>query len=210
VVVGILVVLLIVVAILFPKVTQKAALMRGITSPEASLSVEVLTAVPTQVLMTVPTLAPEPKKIANSLPVSSYEIVIAVDNNGEHPDGELSYSTSGITCMGGCGVFKGILELRGIRVLDQGFVLDLNVTLSEVSGDPWLFSADLKDIILEINGQMFMPKGSSFPTKVTSSGSMIGYLSFSESIPINADGQYKVVLTISNRLQPVEGWLIPK
>jgi hypothetical protein len=147
-----------------------------------------------------------PEATTNVLPTGKYDIVVA--GGGDHPGGEISYSTLGSTCGGGCGSYNGTLELRGIRVVDQGFVLDFDVNISEMSGDPWLFSADLEDIILEVNGQTYKPMASSFPAQLTSMGRMSGYLSFYSQIPVSENIQYHLVLNIQNRLaQPIEGWL---
>ena len=160
-----------------------------------------------QPVITVPVLLLPPTSSSSSLPTGQYDIVVA--GGGDHPKGEISYS-SAQTCMGGCGSYKATIELRGIRIVDQGFTLDLQIRISENSGDPWLFEANLGGIALEINGQTFMPKASNFPTQVTSPGSMSGYLSFYESIPLSTDGQYKVTLRMPTRLsQPLEGWLTP-
>lgn len=138
---------------------------------------------------------------------SQYDIVVA--GGTVHPNGGISYSSSQ-TCMGGCGSYSGVLELQGIRIVDQGFTLGLQIRISENSGDPWLFGANFGDtIVLEINGQVFKPAASSFPTQVTSPGLMSGSLSFAGQIPLSVDGQNKVTLTINNRMQPVEGWLLP-
>jgi len=217
VVAGIVMLLVALVAcILSIKVAQKVALIKNTTTTlsEAPLSTQEVLGVETEVLVAatepvikieVPSLAPE--ATTNILPADQYDIVVA--GGGEHPEGELSYSTP-YTCIGGCGSYNGTLELRGIRIVDQGFTLDLNIRIQEVSGDPWLFEADLGGMTLEINGQTFIPKASNFPTQVTSPGLMSGDLSFYDEIPLSADGQYKVTLAISNRMQqPVEGWLQP-
>jgi len=211
-----IVLLVVLFCILSIMVIQKIALMKNATAlPEAFLSTQEILGVETEALVAatepvikieVPSLAPE--ATTNSLPpAGKYDIVVA--GGGEHPDGELSYRTP-YTCMGGCGSYNGTIELREIRIVDQGFTLDLNIRIQEVSGDPWLFEADLGDMTLEINEQTFVPKASNFPIQVTSPGLMSGYLSFYDEIPLAEDIQYHLVLSISNRLaQPIEGWLAP-
>ena len=149
----------------------------------------------------VATLPPLP-----GVPAGQYDIVMA---DGKNPKGELSWRTP-YTCGGGCGSFKGTIELQGIRVIsDQEFILDLGITISEATGDPWIFENHFQDIQLEINGQVYKPVASSFPSRATP-GLMSGYLTFSGQIPLATDGQYHVVLTISLRMvQPIEGWLTP-
>lgn len=153
----------------------------------------------------VATLPPNP-----GVPIGRYDIVLTA--GGENPKGELSWRTP-YTCGGGCGSFKGTIELQGIRVIsDQEFVLDLDIVISEVNGDPWLFEGNLGDIILEINGQEFKPVASSFPTQVTEPVVLNGFLTFLGQIPLAdpINPQYGVILRIQTRLsQPLEGWLTP-
>ena len=152
----------------------------------------------------VATLPPNP-----GVPIGRYDIVLTA---GENPKGELSWRTP-YTCGGGCGSFKGTIELQGIRVIsDQEFVLDLKIVISEANGDPWLFEGNLGDIILEINGQEFKPVASSFPTQVTEPVVLNGFLTFLGQIPLAdpINPQYGVILRIQTRLsQPLEGWLTP-
>ncbi len=218
----VLVVILAVTCCILAALSARKALQSRVSDPVSqSPTVEsgpVNTAQPVVVDMVVPTAIVQgqptiivpvlPPTASLSLPAGTYQIVVAGDS-GDHPDGEISYaSPRPPDCSGGCGSFKGPLELWGIRIVDQGFVLDLQIRITEISGDPWLFQSDLGRIVLEINGQTFMPKASSFPAQVTSPGLMSGYLSFYDEIPLSADDQYHVVLTIENRLaQPIEGLL---
>jgi len=153
----------------------------------------------------VATLPSEP-----GVPAGRYDIVLTA--GGENPKGEFSWRTP-YTCGGGCGSYKGTLELQGIRVIsDQGFVLDLKIAIFEFNGDPWIFENKLWDIVLEVNGQEFKPVLSSFPSQVTEPTVLSGFLTFLGQIPLAdpINPQYGVILRIQTRLsQPLEGWLTP-
>ena len=113
-------------------------------------------------------------------------------------------------CSGGCGTYSGTIVLRQLRVTGANeFVVDVEITITDLSGDPYLFQAGLGDIKFAVNGTEYTPTGyrNLPPGQVTAKGTYSGYLTFAGRIP-SGSGSYPVKLIIPSRLsQPLEGWL---
>jgi len=152
-----------------------------------------------------PAVTEEPTSPIDPLPLAAatgqYEIV---DAKGKNPVGTIDYSTA-YTCVGGCGSYSAKITLKNIRIVDDSsFVLDLEVEVLEVKGDPWLLSPKLEEVSVIINDQNFKATGSSF-SAIAIAGTQIGFLTIAGAIP--ADANYLRLQILYHLSEPLEGQL---